>query len=183
MESTVLYRKETVRGIDAALQTVPEKTIMQLLEAIKTAPCTFFTGAGRSFLMLKATAMAMMQINYPVHVTGEVTTPSVKAGDLLIVASCSGETKSVCLFVEQAKAVGAKIALITGNPDSTLGKLADIVVVMSCMPEPGSVQESWVVDNRFEQAIVPFGDCLVEFLARAQGSTKSTISSNHANME
>lgn len=183
MDTTITYRKETVRGIDVALQTVPEEIIEKLLSAIQNAPSIFFTGAGRSFLMLKAMAMAMMQINYPVHVTGEVTTPSVKKDDLLIVASCSGETKSVCLFVEQAKAVGAKIALITGNPDSTLAKLSDIVAVMSYKPEPGSAQETWVVDNRFEQAIVPFGDCIVEFLARNLGATQNTISSNHANME
>jgi 6-phospho-3-hexuloisomerase len=177
------YRSETVRGINVALQSVPDKDIDLLIAAIQESPRVFFSGAGRSFLMLKATAMAMMQIGISVYVTGEVTTPGIKQGDLLVVASCSGETKSVQLFVDQARKTGAKIVLITGNADSTMAKKADIIVVMASRPEPGSIQESWITDNRFEQAIVPLGDCLVEFLARQKGASGSTIGKNHANME
>lgn len=180
---TLVYRQESARGIGAALASVDGAQIDAVINAIRDAPRTFFTGAGRSLLMLKATAMAMMQIGLPVFVTGEIVTPSIKNGDLLIAASCSGETKSVQLFLEQAKAVGATIIIITGNPDSAMGRLADIVLTMDFRSEPGSIQTSWVVDNRFEQAIVPLGDCFVEFLARGRGASDKTIFGNHANME
>ena len=180
---TRLYRMETVRGIGVSLNSVSEEKIIQLVETIRQSNRVFFTGAGRSFLMIKAIAMAMMQIGITTYVTGGVTTPAIGAGDLLIAASCSGETKSVSLFLEQAKKEGVKVALITANSGSTMAKMADIVVEMQASSEPGSVQETWITDNRFEQAIVPLGDCLVEYLARGKGASDHTISENHANME
>lgn len=181
--NTKEYRSESARGINAALQSVDENKIEETVKAVEDAKRVFFTGAGRSFLMTKAIAMAMMQIGITVYATGEVCTPSISEGDLLVAASCSGETQSVLLFVEQAKKRGAKIALITGNADSSMGKLADIILEMDPMSEEGSVQKTWVVDNRFEQAIVPLGDCFVEYLARRKGASHETIGSNHANME
>lgn len=177
------YRKETAVGIGEALESVEDKQLDKLIDAIKTAPRLFFSGAGRSFLMIKAMAMAMMQIGYQVYVTGEVATPSIQSGDLLVVASCSGTTKSVLLFVEQAKHIGAKVALITGNANSQIGDLSDIVIEMEYRSKPGSIQETWIVDNRFEQSIVPLGDCIVEALAREKGASTNTIQKNHANME
>lgn len=177
------YRRESARGIQAALLSVDEKQIEETVRAIAGAKRVFFTGAGRSFLMTKAIAMAMMQIGITTYATGEVCTPSIASGDLLIAASCSGETQSVLLFVEQAKQCGAKIVLITGNAESSMGKLSDIVLTMDPLSEEGSSQKGWVVDNRFEQAIVPLGDCFVEYLARAKGASHDTIGSNHANME
>lgn len=180
---TILYRKETVRGMGAALDSVSAEAIEQTVYAIQAAPRIFFTGAGRSFLMIKGIAMAFMQIGYTCYVTGDVTTPSIGKGDLLIAASCSGETKSVALFLGQAKAAGAKIVLITADENSTMGKLADIVIKMEAKPEPGSIQESWMTDNRFEHALVPLGDCMMECLARKKGASENTIKGNHANIE
>ena len=180
---TVLYRKETARGISVSLDSVSAESIDQVVEAVEKAPRVFFTGAGRSFLMIQAMAMAMMQIGVTAYVTGGVTTPAIEEGDLLIGASCSGETKSVALFMEQAKKQGAKVTLITARPDSTMGKIADIVIQMEARPEKGSVQETWITDNRFEQSIVPLGDCLVEYLARQKGASGNTISEHHANMD
>ncbi|BFL46443.1 SIS domain-containing protein [Lactonifactor longoviformis] len=180
---TKLYRKETARGIQVALDSVSEECIEQIIREIENAPRVFFTGAGRSFLMVQAVAMAFMQIGITSYVTGGVTTPAIEPGDLLIAASCSGETQSVALFVEQARKCGVKVALLTANEESRMGKMADIVIKMAADSEPGSVQENWVTDNRFEHAIVPLGDCLMEYLARDRGASGSTISENHANIE
>lgn len=181
--NTEIYRKETTRGIGAALDSVSSEVIDEVVKAVQNADKVFFTGAGRSFLMTKGIAMAFMQIGIHSYVTGDVTTPAIEKGDLLIAASCSGETKSVALFMEQAKEIGAKIVLITACPNSTMGRLADIVVRMEARSEPGSVQETWLTDNRFEHAIVPLGDCLMECLARANGAAGNIISEHHANME
>ena len=122
-----------------------------------------------------------MQIGYTVHATGEVTTPNVGPGDLLIVASSSGETPSVMLFVEQALSVGARVAVITGNPASSMAKAADLVVVMGDGSDPHA--RGWETGSFFELALGPLGDCVVEQLASSIGATHSTIAANHANME
>lgn len=181
--NTVTYRKETTRGIGVALDSVKSDVIEDVVKAVQESRRVFFTGAGRSFLMIQAMAMAFMQIGIESHVTGGVTTPAIQKGDLLLAASCSGETKSVALFLEQAKQLGVKIVLITACPDSTMGKMADIVVQMAARPEKGSEQEKWLTDNRFEHAIVPLGDCFMEYLAREKGAAEDIIKEHHANIE
>ncbi len=180
---TRVYRRETARGIAAALDSISDESIAQVVKAVEESPRVFFTGAGRSFLMVEAMAMAFMQIGVTAYVTGGVTTPAIESGDLLIAVSCSGETKSVALFVEQAKAQGVKIVFITAKENSTIGKMADIIVKVAARPEPGSINETWVTDNRFEHAIVPLGDCFMECLARDKGASGKTISENHANIQ
>ena len=46
--------------------------------------------------------MRLMQMGYISYVVGETITPALKEGDLLIVASASGETNSVCQAVKSA---------------------------------------------------------------------------------
>lgn len=181
--NTELYRKETARGIEAALDSVKSDSIEQVVKAVQNSKRVFFTGAGRSFLMTQAIAMAFMQIGIESYVTGGVTTPAIQEGDLLVAASCSGETKSVILFMEQARKAGAGIILITACSDSTMGRMSDIVVEMEAKSEPGSEQEKWLTDNRFEHAIVPLGDCFMECLARKKGAAGNIIKEHHANME
>ncbi len=132
---TVLYRKETARGISVSLDSVSAESIDQVVKLWRKLREYSFTGAGRSFLMIQAMAMAMMQIGVTAYVTGGVTTPAIEEGDLLIGASCSGETKSVALFHGAGQKQGAKVTLITARPDSTMGKIADIVIQMEARPE------------------------------------------------
>lgn len=184
MIDTVTYRKETARGMGACLDSIAEESIVAAVKAVQEAPRIFFTGAGRSFLMIKGIAMCFMQVGVKnCYVTGDVTTPSIGAGDLLIAASCSGETKSVALFLEQAKAQGAKILLLTANKASAMGKMADYVIEMASDTEAGAEQEKWLCDNRFEHSIVPLGDCMMEYIARDKGAADNIIQQNHANIE
>jgi len=177
------YRAEVVAGMDASLRTVAEGSVQQLTNEIAVARRIFFTGAGRSFLALKCLAMALMQIGYEVHATGDVSTPSIEKGDLLIVASASGETKSVVLFVDQARSSGARIVAITSNPSSAMGRLADLVVEMGDGAAAVKAFGGWKTGSFFELALAPLGDCIVETLATATGATAETIAHSHANME
>jgi len=177
------YRAEVVAGIEASLSSVCAQRVDALTREIGSAERIFFAAAGRSFLMIKALAMALMQIGYRVHAVGDVSTPGVARGDLLIVASSSGETPSVLLFIEQARAGGAKVALITSSPGSSMAQAADLVVEMSDGVERGSPQAGWTTGSFFELALAPLGDCIVETLAAANGASRESVHGNHANLE
>lgn len=53
---------------------------------------------------------------------------AVRAEDVWIGLSKGGETTEVCFLAGVAKKRGAKVIAITEKPDSTLGKLADLVL-------------------------------------------------------
>lgn len=61
---------------------------------------------------------------------GDSTVPGIGKGDLLVVSSGSGETKTILDLVEIAKKNGTGILLVTGNPESSMGKLADNVITL-----------------------------------------------------
>lgn len=52
----------------------------------------------------------------------------IRPGDVVLALSNSGETDELNAIVPSLKAMGAQIVAITGNRESTLGRLADVVV-------------------------------------------------------
>ncbi|EGJ48470.1 KpsF/GutQ family sugar-phosphate isomerase [Desulfocurvibacter africanus] len=52
----------------------------------------------------------------------------IRPGDVVLALSNSGETDELNAIVPSLKAMGAQVVAITGNRDSTLGRLADVVV-------------------------------------------------------
>ena len=51
-----------------------------------------------------------------------------RAGDILLAISTSGKSKNILLAVEAAKKRGVKVIGMTGNADTPLGSVADIVI-------------------------------------------------------
>ncbi len=68
-----------------------------------------------------------MHGGYDVSVVGEIVTAAVKAGDLLIEISGSGETEQLIAFAKRATSFTAKIVLLTVKPESTLSDFPDEV--------------------------------------------------------
>ena len=97
--------------LDATDDTYAEK----LTEMLDNAKRIFIAGAGRSKLVGNFFAMRLVHGGYDVSVVGEIVTPSIKNGDLLIIISGSGETEQLIAFTKNAKKVGAKIVLISAK--------------------------------------------------------------------
>ena len=76
------------------LSALSEVQIHSAVQCILTARRVFFVGAGRSGLALEMAAMRVMHLGLTVYVVGEVVTPAIERGDLLVVASGSGTTAS-----------------------------------------------------------------------------------------
>lgn len=55
---------------------------------------------------------------------------SISSNDVVIAISYSGESEEITRILQWIKILGAKLVAITGNADSTLAKLADIVQVL-----------------------------------------------------
>ena len=74
---------------------------------------------------MRALGTRLMHLGKTVYVVGESTTPSIQAGELLILGSGSGQTSTLLAIAQKAKHQGAKILLFTTNPSSPLANLAD----------------------------------------------------------
>ena len=109
---------------------ISDEQLTSLVEAILNAKHIFTAGAGRSGVAMQGFTNRLMHLGLSVSAVGEITNPHTKEGDLLIIGSGSGETESLVAMANKAKKNGVSIALITMDEDSSIGKLADVVVVL-----------------------------------------------------
>ena len=178
-----------------ALAAVDPAEVERLLERIAGAKRVFLAGAGRSGLAVRAFAMRLMHLGLEAHVLGEVTTPAIAAGDLLVVGSGSGETASLAAAARKARSLGAEVALLTIHPDSTIGRESAAVVripavtpkaaaaAAAAVAAEGTVQSIQPMGSLFEQALWLLFDTLVMALMERSGTDASRMFARHANLE
>ena len=167
-----------------------EQQVEALKNKIKSADRIFLAGAGRSRLMISCLTMRLMQTGYTAYLVGEVVTPAIKEGDLLIIASGSGRTGSLLGMAKKAKETGAELGLITINSDSPIGALADAIVCIDAATtknvsgeKKASVQPG---ASSFEQSVLLLGDALIlELMAenRTLEEGNKGLMELHANLE
>lgn len=137
----------------------------------------FFSGQGRSGLVAQMAAMRFMHIGRNVHYVGEVSAPSIRQGDALLVISGSGETPVSVGFARIAKAEGAKVATLTHKPKGTLAGIADIV-----LPVPVEATEQFG-GSLFEQSCLLLLDGVVLGLAREMPDAHKIMLHRHTNLQ
>ena len=135
-----MHKSLVINKISSILEATPDAHDKNLVEMLDQAKRVFISGAGRSKLVGNFFAMRLMHAGYEVSVVGEIVTPSIKNGDLLIVISGSGETEQLIAFTKKAKEIGAKICLISAKDDSTIGDLADITLQIGRSEQYGKVK-------------------------------------------
>jgi len=98
------------------------------------------TGMGKSGLIGKKIAATLASTGTPalfLHpaegIHGDLG--MVTRGDAVIALSNSGETEEISKMLPSLKRLGIKIISLTGNPDSTLAKISDVVIDISVKEE------------------------------------------------
>ncbi|WP_404457680.1 6-phospho-3-hexuloisomerase [Oceanobacillus kapialis] len=184
--NTAYYLKEVIRELENTTQAISEEVSEQLVDAILAANKVFVAGAGRSGLMGKSFVMRMMHMGIDAYVVGETVTPNLQEGDLLIVGTGSGETKTLVPIVKKAKNLGGEVAAVTLSPESAIGKLSDLTVVLPGTPkdkEAGQYETIQPMGSLFEQTSLLFYDAVIlRFMEKKELDSKQMYG-KHANLE
>ena len=85
-------------------------------------------GVGREGLMMKALCMRLMHLGLNAHVAGDMTTPPIGKGDLLLVSAGPGSFSTVLALLGVAREAGARTMVVTAQPDGAAPRLADVVI-------------------------------------------------------
>ena len=119
-------------NVAETLNKVDPAQIEEIASAIAESKRVFTAGWGRAGNVVRILGMDMSQIGMLVYCVGDNGTPSIHPGDILLINSGSGNTKTIAVIAQQAKEQGAKVALISGAApeDSIIGKIADINVTV-----------------------------------------------------
>ena len=178
---------KTILGeIDLVLTKASDAEVQALCNAVVGANKIIVCGAGRVGMAARGFAMRLGHLGLRAFMVGDATVPSIGSGDLFLVCSGSGETQTIFDLVEIAKKNGAKIALITGNVTSRMGKLADVIINIQApskvKPVEGfkSVQPMTTLN---EQCLGIFFDAVVLELMSSMNETHETMWTRHSNLE
>jgi 6-phospho-3-hexuloisomerase len=180
------YSLKIVEELKKTLSGVDPVACEALVARIVKANRVFVAAAGRSALSIKAFAMRLMHLGLTVYVMGEIVTPAIRPGDILLIGSGSGETDSLVAAARKAKSFGADLALITIIPDSSIGRIADEVVRISA---PTSKADTGFVSIQpggscFEQSMLLLLDaCVIRVAETLKLDAEENLKLRHANLE
>jgi 6-phospho-3-hexuloisomerase len=184
--------------VDEAADSITDDEVDGFIGEILNAPRIFVIGAGRSGLVAKTFAMRLMHLGMSAYVVGETITPAMEKDDLIIAFSGSGATKMVAELCETAKAIGGRIALVSSNGDSRIGKISDSVVVVEShrdqLPDDsadfgigqitGDIHTSFApLGTLFETTALVFADCTISAIMDILHCEECDLKSRHANIE
>jgi 6-phospho-3-hexuloisomerase len=177
-----MHQKLIVDKISSVLEATDDAYDVKLTQLLDSAKRIFIAGAGRSKLVGNFFAMRLVHGGYDVSVVGEIVTPSIKDGDLLIIISGSGETEQLIAFTKNAKKVGAKIVLISAKEASTIGDMADSVFQIGRAEQYAKVV-GMPMGTVFELSTLFFLEAIISHIIHEKGISEEVMRSRHANLE
>ncbi|MFH1722114.1 MAG: 6-phospho-3-hexuloisomerase [Candidatus Altiarchaeota archaeon] len=192
VQSAMLAIVDHIRQI---VDHLDERQLNQMLEDIKVADRIFLMGAGRSGLAVRAFGMRLVQLGLKAYIVGETITPAIAENDLFIAVSGSGETSTVANGARISKKVGARVLAITSYPESTVGKLADDVVVIKGRTKidvekdhvksqlEGKHSTLTPLGTLFEDTVMVFFDGAIAGLMNVYGAGETDMKRRHTSLE
>lgn len=178
--------KTILSEIDVVLSKLDEREVDSFVKKILSAKTIVTVGAGRVGMATRGFAMRLGHLGFSAYMIGDATVPAIGEEDVLLVSSGSGETQTMYDLVEIAKKNKATVALVTGNPESRMGKLADVIVKISAPSKTKAVEgvaSAQPMTTLNEQCLGVFFDAVVLRLMEELHETHETMWARHSNLE
>lgn len=183
------YEKNTrlVLGeIRAALKAADVDALEHLAEDICNSERVFLTGTGRVTMSMQAFCKRLSHLGICAHCVGDVTEPALTAGNLLLVASGSGESIVPVAIAKKAKELGARVVHIGSNAESSVGQYCDYMVripVRTRLNKSDEIESKQIMTSLFEQTILILGDILSMIIMEEKQLEPDKLWQYHANIE
>jgi 6-phospho-3-hexuloisomerase len=148
----------------------------------------FVTGLGRTGLMARGFAMRLMHLGRRVYHVGDVITPGIRRGDLLVICSRTGRSRVLLYYIDIARKAGARVAVVTGERTSPVARRADAVLHLpteGAAPARGkrARRDGQPLGSLFEQALLLVLDQVVVRLMRSLGLSEDDLARIHTTFE
>lgn len=177
------YYSEIKRELERTIEHLDLKDINEFIVELQAANRIFTAGLGRSGLYLRSFAMRLTQLGMSSFVVGETTTPAIESGDLLLISSKSGKSRSLISYAKIARLQTSKIALISGNPKSAVNDLADCRIIIPEKISHNNENSVLPLGSLFELTSVLLFEIITMKLMKSRDETSETMSARHANLE
>jgi 6-phospho-3-hexuloisomerase len=173
---------DEIRGVlEAGAAAEADRLCDEVLKARRIA-CY---GVGREGLMMRALCMRLMHLGLDAHMVGDMTTPPVSAGDLLIVSAGPGSFSTVKALLGVAHSARARTAVVTAQPKGDVPSAADTVIHLRAqtMADDKGGQSVLPMGSLYEAAMLIFFDIVSIVLRQRTGQTMEGMRGRHTNLE
>lgn len=157
-----------------------------LLRELVAAKRIALYGAGREGLMIRAFTMRLFHLGLDAHVVGDMTTPPLGTGDLLVVSAGPGTLAMAAALIGVAKEAGSRTLVITAQPDGVKTQEIDTVVVLPAqtMANDETAKPALLpMGSLFEAAELIFFDLVTLLLRDRLGQDAAQMRARHTNLE
>ncbi len=132
MDDTALHSRgiAALEELTAVIRNINNHQFDKFVSALCDAKRIVLYGVGREGLMIRALAMRLFHLGLDAHVLGDMTTPPIGRGDLLVVSAGPGYFSSVEAFCDTAKNAGALVACITAQAEGKVARQSDLILLL-----------------------------------------------------
>jgi 6-phospho 3-hexuloisomerase len=180
---------EIAKEIKKNSEIIDIKQISELIDLIlkihKKSNLIFIYGAGRSGFIGRCFAQRLMHLGIRSCFISDAITYRYTNDDLLILISGSGETISPVAIAQNAKKIGGKIVLITGNIESRIAKMSDLVIRVEGKSKDMATNKITLAPytSLFDISVLSMLDSLAGIVMNLLGITERDIDKRHATLE
>lgn len=172
--------------VGEALGRIPPETAEELCAELEAARRIACYGVGREGLMVRALCMRLMHVGLDAHVVGDMTTPPLGPGDLLLASAGPGSFSTVLALLGVARAAGARTAVVTAQPAGEAPRQADLVVhlpAQTMADDSGPATSVLPMGSLYEAAQLLFFDVVAIRLRERLGQSPEAMRGRHTNLE
>jgi len=169
----------------SVLDGVHQNDVEAFCESLASAANIALHGLGREGLMMRALTMRLFHLGLKATPVGDMTTPPLGVGDLLVVSAGPGSFDTIKALMQIARAGGARILLLTAEPDAVLGEFADLTVLIPARTMARSVKlmGALPMGSAYEGALFLFFEYVVLQLAKRLKIDEFAMRARHTNLE
>lgn len=182
---TSLYHR-ALDDLARVFSRLDETAVDRAVAAIASAERIALYGVGREGLQIKGFAMRLFHLGRHAAMVGDMTTPPVGPGDLLIVSAGPGEFSTVLALMGVAKDAGAKTLVVTAQAHGEAAKRADVVLpvpAQTMADDTGPATSVLPMGSLYEGAQYILFEVMILKLRDRLGVTPDAMRANHTNLE
>jgi 6-phospho-3-hexuloisomerase len=178
--------RQALSEIDSVFSSMAADTAESTCGEILKARRIACYGVGREGLMMKALCMRLMHLGLDAHVVGDMTTPPVGKGDLLIASAGPGSFSTVMALISVAGGAGARTMVVTAQPGGPAPHSADVVIELPAQTmanDRGGPASLLPMGSLYEAAQLVFFDLISILLREKTGQSPDQMRARHTNLE
>jgi 6-phospho-3-hexuloisomerase len=178
--------KQALNDLAGVMDKLAPDAADPLIDAIAGAKRLALHGLGREGLQMRGFAMRLFHMGLDVHVVGDMTVPPLGQGDLLFVSVGPGYLETTQALMSVARKAGARIAVVTAQPQGETVKQADVVLYIPAQTmadDRGGAVSILPMGSLFEAAQMLVFELIVLKLRDRLGETAESMRARHTNLE